>query len=131
MAKSVWRRASQSRPLLGKSVGFIQSPCSRQRMRIFVSARLHAAAAPEAPEPMIRTSTFSLSAISAVSLGGSAVVAPELCPAQHRGEPRPVSLSHVVSFREWSAGLVPDGEQDAGVAIVGAQDHPPEGRGRN
>src|SRR5580658_5445112 len=28
-------------------------------MRIFVSARLHATAAPDAPEPMISTSTFS------------------------------------------------------------------------
>ena len=26
---------------------------------------------------------------------------------------------------------MPDGEQDAVVAIVGAQDHPPEGRGRS
>jgi len=33
------------------------SRCSRQTMRIFVSARLHATAAPEAPAPMISTST--------------------------------------------------------------------------
>src|ERR1700742_2365641 len=59
MSKSVWRRASQSRPLAGKSVDFIQSPCSRQRMCILVSARLQATAAPEAPAPMIRTSTGS------------------------------------------------------------------------
>jgi hypothetical protein len=39
------------------SDGFIQSPCSRQRMCIFVSAKLQAMAAPEAPAPMIRTST--------------------------------------------------------------------------
>ena len=48
-------------------------------MRIFVSARLQATAAPDAPEPMIRTSTFSLVcrvwAMSASS--GGAVVAPE------------------------------------------------------
>src|SRR6516165_6281903 len=57
MWKSSNWRASQSRAVLGYSEGFIQSPCSRQRMRILVSARLHATAAPEAPAPMIRTST--------------------------------------------------------------------------
>src|SRR5436190_16159735 len=106
MAKSVWRRASQSRPLLGKSVGFIQSPCSRHRIRILVSARLQAAAAPEAPEPMIRTSTFSLPAISAVSIGGGAVIAPELCSAPHGVEQRPIALLHVIALGKRSAGLV-------------------------
>ena len=53
---SNWR-ASQSRAVLGYSDGFIQSPCSRQRMCIFVSAKLKATAAPEAPAPMIKTST--------------------------------------------------------------------------
>src|ERR1700761_7153508 len=52
-------RASQSRPVLGYSEGFIQSPCSRQRMCILVLARLQATAAPEAPAPAIRTSTGS------------------------------------------------------------------------
>ena len=37
-----------------------QSPCSRHRMRMRVSARLQATAAPEAPAPMISTSTGSL-----------------------------------------------------------------------
>src|SRR5271156_1589320 len=59
MSKSPYRRASQSRPLLGKSDCFIQSPCSRQRIFIRVSARPQAPAAPEAPEPMISTSTIS------------------------------------------------------------------------
>ena len=59
MAKSLSSRASQSRPVLGYSDGFIQSPCSRQRMCILVSARLQATAAPDAPAPMISTSTFS------------------------------------------------------------------------
>src|ERR1700751_2089340 len=68
MSKSVYRRASQSRPLLGNSVERTQSPCSRQRMRIFVSARLQATAAPEAPEPMIRTSTLSFMPASSAPL---------------------------------------------------------------
>src|ERR1035437_5171208 len=58
MSKSPYRRASQSRPLLGKSDCFIQSPCSRQRIFIRVPARLQATAAPEAPEPIISTSTI-------------------------------------------------------------------------
>src|SRR6266581_1825403 len=58
--KSPKARASQSRPVLGKAEGFIQPPCSRQRICIFVSARLHATAAPDAPAPMISTSTGSL-----------------------------------------------------------------------
>src|ERR1700761_9451130 len=57
--KSPYKRASQSRPVLGYVAGFIQPPCSRQRMCIFVSARLQAAAAPDAPAPMISTSTGS------------------------------------------------------------------------
>src|ERR1700722_15643174 len=60
MSKSPYRRASQSRPLLGKSDCFIQSPCSRHKIFIRVSVRLQATAAPDAPEPMITTSTFSL-----------------------------------------------------------------------
>src|ERR1700746_1102973 len=62
--KSPKKRASQSRPVLGKLAGFIQPPCSRQRMCIFVSARLHATAAPDAPAPMINTSTGSLIPVS-------------------------------------------------------------------
>src|SRR6516164_5304591 len=57
--KSPKARASQSRPVLGYVAGFIQPPCSRQRMCILVSARLQATAAPEAPAPMISTSTGS------------------------------------------------------------------------
>jgi hypothetical protein len=37
----------------------IQPPCSRQRMCIFGSARLHATGTPEAPAPMISPSTGS------------------------------------------------------------------------
>ena len=50
---------SQFAALDGYSEGFIQSPCSRQTMRMRVSARLQAMAAPEAPAPMISTSTTS------------------------------------------------------------------------
>ena len=46
-------------PVAGIVLGFTQSPCSRQTIRILVSARLQATAAPDAPEPMIRTSTLS------------------------------------------------------------------------
>ncbi len=59
MLKSLYCRDSQSLPALGYSVGFNQSPCSRQTIRIRVSARVQAKAAPEAPAPMIRTSTGS------------------------------------------------------------------------
>src|SRR6516165_6338501 len=55
--KSPKARASQSRPVLGYVAGFIQPPCSRQRMCILVSARLQATAAPDAPAPTISTST--------------------------------------------------------------------------
>src|ERR1700675_329258 len=107
MLKSVKRRASQSRPLLGKSVDFTQSPCSRYRMRIFVSARLQAIAAPEAPEPMIRTSTRSLPAISAFPGSRRAVVAPERRALAHGVEQGPVALFQVVTLREGRAGLQP------------------------
>src|SRR5271170_7960906 len=55
--KSLKARASQSRPVLGYVSGSIQPPCSRQRMCILVSARLQATAAPDAPAPIISTST--------------------------------------------------------------------------
>src|SRR5262249_38523171 len=48
----------------GSSAGFIQSPCSRHTMRMRVSARLHASAAPDAPAPMISTSAT----VSAITL---------------------------------------------------------------
>src|SRR5262245_56637145 len=44
----------------GYCAGSIQSPCSRHRMFMRVSARLHATAAPDAPAPTINTSTGSL-----------------------------------------------------------------------
>src|SRR5258707_5526645 len=103
MLKSVKRRASQSRPLLGKSVDFTQSPCSRHRMRILVSARLHAIAAPEAPEPMIRTSTRSFSAISAFSGSRGAVIAPERRALAHGVEQGPIPLLDGVALREGRA----------------------------
>ena len=59
MLMSVNARASQSLPVLGYSAGFIQSPCSRQTMRMRVSAKLHATAAPDAPAPTMSTSTGS------------------------------------------------------------------------
>src|SRR2546428_429032 len=45
--------------LLGYGAGFTQSPCSSQTIRMRVSARLQAIAAPAAPAPMISTSTGS------------------------------------------------------------------------
>ena len=59
MLMSVNARASQSLPVLGYSAGFIQSPCSKQTMRMRVSAKLHATAAPDAPAPTMSTSTGS------------------------------------------------------------------------
>src|SRR5882757_3024797 len=98
-------------------------------MRIRVSARLQATAAPEAPEPMIRTSTRSLPAISAFPGSRGAVVAPEGRAMAHGVEQGPVSLFQRVALGEGRAGLQLQGQQDAVVAVVGAQDHPPEGRG--
>src|ERR1700730_17660102 len=79
MSKSLYRRASQSRPLLGKSDCFIQSPCSRHRIFMRVSARLQATAAPDAPEPIISTSTISLD--TAISDIASPVMAGEGPPS--------------------------------------------------
>src|SRR3954451_13415475 len=67
--KSPKNRASQSRPVLGYVAGFIQPPCSRQRICIFVSARLHATAAPDAPAPIISTSTGSFMPLSPSGTG--------------------------------------------------------------
>src|ERR1700704_5159127 len=113
--------------MLGKSVDLTQSPCSRHRMRILVSARLQATAAPEAPEPMIRTSTRSLPAISAFPGSRGAVVAPEGRAMAHGVEQGPVSLVQGVALREGSAGLQPEGQQHTVVAVIGTHDHPPEG----
>src|SRR6516162_8903387 len=121
MSKSPKRRASQSRLPLGKSADLIQSPCSRQRMRILVSARLQATAAPEAPEPMIRTSTLSLPAIS-----GRPVIAPERRALLDDLDQRPVALLQRVALRKRRPCLVPDGLEHAIVAIVGGEDRPPE-----
>src|SRR6185437_12556648 len=128
MSKSANRRASQSRPLLGKSECFIQSPCSRQRMRILVSARLQATAAPEAPEPMMRTSTFSCGTVSgpAMSTGSLTIVAPQRRPVAHRVEQGPVALFQDVALGEGRARLVAQRPQDAVVAIIGGQHQPAE-----
>src|SRR5215471_2182815 len=74
--KSPKKRASQSRPVLGYSAGFIQPPCSRQRMCILVSANDHAMAAPEAPAPMIRTSTGSFIETLSSALAASGAIRP-------------------------------------------------------
>src|SRR5438309_12009291 len=98
-------------------------------MRIFVSARLQATAAPEAPDPMIRTSTLSLPAISALP-GKGAVVAPERRALAHGVEQGPVALFQGVALREGWSGLHLQSQQDAVVAVIGAQDHPRESSGR-
>src|SRR5258706_3574822 len=95
-------------------------------MRILVSARLQATAAPEAPEPTIRTSTRSLPAISAFPGRDGAVVAPERRAPAHGIEQGPVSLFQGVALREGSAGLQAERQQDTVIAIIGAQDHPAE-----
>src|SRR5262249_10316460 len=109
---------------LGNSIERTQSPCSRQRMRILVSARLQATAAPEAPEPMIRTSTFSLSAMSA-----RPVVPPESRTLLDDFEQRPVALLHRVTLRERRTRLVAEGPQNAIVTVVGAEDGAPQRHG--
>ena len=66
-----------------------------------VSARLQATAAPDAPEPMISTSTMSLLAMSQRS-GASRHI---LRPAAHRIQQRPVALFQRVPLREWRPRL--------------------------
>src|SRR5262249_7072547 len=130
MSKSLKRLASQSRPLVGKSADLIQSPCSRQRIRIRVSARLQATAAPEAPDPTIKTSTRSLPAMSALLARGRAVVAPEGRADADSVEQRPVTPFQIVALREGSPRLQPQRQQHAIVAVVGGQNHPTEGHRR-
>src|ERR1700687_4281013 len=77
------RRYIRGRARTGSSSD--QSPCSRQRIRILVSARLHATAAPDAPEPMIRTSTLSCIEMFPVPRPESLLFA-TLQPPPHRAE---------------------------------------------
>ena len=58
------------------------------------------------------------------------VVAPERRALAHGVEQRPVALFERVALGEGRAGLQPERQQHAVVAVVGAQDHPPERRGR-
>src|SRR5260370_22471921 len=99
-------------------------------MRILVSARLHAIAAPEAPEPMIRTSTRSFPPISAFPRRGGAVVAPERRLVAHGVKQGPVSLFQGVALREGRAGLHAHRQQDTIIAGIGGPDRPPEVRAR-
>jgi len=57
-------RTSESERVLGYAEGFGQPPCSRHTMRMRVSTRFHAKAAPEAPAPTMSTSTVSVTRIS-------------------------------------------------------------------
>src|SRR5215472_11382097 len=93
-------------------------------MRILVSARLHATAAPEAPEPMISTSTLSLPAMSALP-----VVSPEGGTPLDGFQQRPVALLHRVALGERRTRLVPHRYQHAIVAVIGTEDRPSQ-RGR-
>src|SRR6202041_922600 len=125
MSKSAQRRASQARPLLGNSDCFIQSPCSRHRMRIFVSARLHATAAPEAPEPMISTSTMSLRG-SLIAGGLLSRVAPHFWPGANHVQQRPVALFQHVAFGERRPRFKAKRNHDAIVTVVALQNDPAE-----
>src|SRR6185369_10457128 len=133
MWKSEYRRASQSRPLVGKSVGLIQSPCSRHRIFIRVSARLQATAAPEAPEPMMSTSTISsvgrgTSGSGATAISGSPPVnvPPHPRPAPHRVQQRPVALLDGMSLGERGARLKSQRDHHAIIAVVALQYGPTE-----
>src|ERR1700761_6056118 len=86
-------------------------------MRIFVSARLQATAAPDAPEPMISTSTMSLLAIS-----GRPIVTPERSALPHGIEQRPVALFQLMAFRKRRARLHAERVQHSVVAVVALQD---------
>ena len=72
-------------------------------MRIFVSARLQATAPPEAPEPMMRTST--LSSMAPRSLGRRA---PERGAGLDRVEKGPVALVADMALGEGRAGFEPE-----------------------
>src|SRR5690349_23991082 len=84
-------RVSTSRRVAGYSAGFIQSPCSRHTMCILVSAKLQATAAPEAPAPMIRTST--LSGIFALRC-----LAPDWSLCLAAVQPRPIALLQLIGL---------------------------------
>src|SRR5882724_6734860 len=84
-----------------------QSHCSRHRIFMRVSARLQATAAPEAPAPMIRTSTIAsvgraaLELASAMSASFAVHVAPHPRSATYRIQERPIALFQDMALREW------------------------------
>src|SRR6516165_9158770 len=128
MSKSALRRSSQSRPLLGNSEDLIQSPCSRHRIFIRVSARLQATAAPEAPAPMIRTSTISSVERAASGLASAVMsffrgvnVAPHSRPAAHRLQQGPIALFQLAALRIGRPRLDTEGAHHAIVAVITLQ----------
>src|SRR5690348_12429667 len=58
------------------------------------------------------------------------IVPPERRPPLHRIEQPPIPLLHHMPLGERRARLVPQRPQDAVVAVVGREHHPPERRGR-
>src|SRR5207249_6190065 len=93
-----------------------------------VSARLQATAAPEAPAPMIRTSTVASVGRAALELSSVAMstsaavhVAPHLRPATHRIQERPIALFQDMAPREWWSRFAAQRLHHAVVAVVALQ----------
>src|SRR5579883_883659 len=103
-----------------------------------VSARLQATAAPDAPAPMISTSTVSsrgraVSGVSsaATSLPSLVAVAPHWRPAAHRVEQGPVARLQIMALGVGRPRFAAERAHDAVVAVVALQHHPSErGDGR-
>src|SRR5579864_4557954 len=100
-----------------------------------VSAKLQATAAPEAPAPMIRTSTTSSlgrtasgAAVALTSPSPTADVAPHPSSVAYRVEKRPVALFQHVAPRIRRARLEPQGAHHAVIAVVALQHGTPERR---
>src|SRR5688572_2373604 len=98
-----------------------------------VSARLQATAAPEAPAPMMSTSTTAsvgralpCSSVAATSAPSSHIT-PHRRPVAHRVEQRPIALLHGMALRERCPCLQAKRLEHAVVAVVALQHGTPEG----
>ena len=92
-------------------------------MRILVSARLQATAAPDAPEPMISTSTMSLRFAVHVRWSGHRATWACACARGRAATSRPAPACALGEGRPW---LEPERAHYAVVAVIALQDHPPE-----
>src|SRR5271169_708370 len=102
-----------------------------------VSARLHATAAPEAPAPIIRTSTISSVGRAALGLASAAIslpppldVAPHSWPAAYHIQQGPITLFQHVTLRIGRTWFETERAHHAVVAVIALQYGAPECRHR-